>query len=384
MARIAYIDHSFHRTTRSTEFLPELLRRYGHTVDLFWDEAWQGGQPVAWDSVVGHDVVVMFQSHCPVLPQPFRRSHPNVIYIPMLDQFSFRRGPLLNLSAFWEAFQGSKVLNFSYAIHCMTLAFGIASHHTRYFPPVAALPHSRGDGLHGFFWFRRPAQLPWSVIRKLISGVRFDSFHIHLAADPGSPPFDGPTTEDIERHGITMSTWFEDRADLEKVMARANIYFAPRLEEGIGQSFLESMARGQCVVAPDYGTMNEYIISGENGLLYDPAHPAPLDFSDALQMGANGRRSVMSGRAAWERAEGRLVEFILAPSASYYEGMYQHPALYDLPNEAAREATSDAGMELPSVRLALQALAARVGFLRATRFIWRPLLRLARGARAIR
>lgn len=384
MARVAYIDHSFHRTTRSTEFLPELLRRYGHAVDLFWDEAWKGGSPVAWDSVVGHDVVIMFQSHCPVQPEAFRRLHPNVIYIPMLDQFSFRRGPLLNLSEFWEPFQGSKVLNFSYAIHCMTLAFGIASHHTRYFQPVASSARAPGDGLHGFFWLRRPAQLPWAVIRKLISGARFDSFHIHLAADPGSPPFEGPTAEDIERHRITTSTWFEDRADLERVMARANIYFAPRLEEGIGQSFLESMARGQCVVAPDYGTMNEYIISGQNGLLYDPMNPAPLDFSDASRMGANGRQSVLDGRAAWKRAESRLVEFILAPSAEHYEGMYQHPGLHRRPAGAAPDAASDVPPELPSVGLALRALAARVGLLRATRFLWHPLLRLVRGARAIR
>ncbi len=40
MARIAYVDHSFHRTTRSTEFLPEILERHGHQVQHFWDDAW--------------------------------------------------------------------------------------------------------------------------------------------------------------------------------------------------------------------------------------------------------------------------------------------------------------------------------------------------------
>ena len=46
MARIAYVDHSYHRTTGSTAFLPEMLTERGHRVDIFWDEAWIGGEPV--------------------------------------------------------------------------------------------------------------------------------------------------------------------------------------------------------------------------------------------------------------------------------------------------------------------------------------------------
>ena len=51
--------------------------------------------------------------------------------------------------------------------------------------------------------------------------------------------------------------------------SRANVYFAPRLEEGIGQTFLEAIRWGRCVVAADNRTINEYIIHGVNGLLYD-------------------------------------------------------------------------------------------------------------------
>ena len=60
MASVAYVDHSFHRTTKSTGFLPEILRRHGHVVDNFWDDAWQGGAPVEWAAVRSYDVVIMF------------------------------------------------------------------------------------------------------------------------------------------------------------------------------------------------------------------------------------------------------------------------------------------------------------------------------------
>ncbi|WP_213952848.1 glycosyltransferase family 4 protein [Variovorax sp. dw_954] len=367
MARVAYVDHSFHRTTRSTAFLPEILARHGHQVDLLWDDAWRGGAAVAWSEVQAHDVVIMFQSYCPPPDAYFRRVHPNVIYIPMLDQFGLSQGPLFNLSSFWEPFQGCKVLNFSNATHCMTTAFGIASHLIRYYQPVQETAAPPQQGLHGFFWLRREQQLPWETIRALVSGTAFDSFHIHLATDPGTAPPQSPSAGDVARHHITTSTWFEDKADLNAVMARANVYFAPRLEEGIGQSFLEAMGRGQCVVAPDFGTMNEYIVPGVNGLLYDPRNPGPLDFSDAVALGAQARRGTVEGRARWEAAEADLVRFILTPSEALYAGKYQHPPLAPAPDGGGKGG--------------VRAMAQQFAIFRATRFLWHPLLRLARKVR---
>ncbi len=370
MVRIAYLDHSFHRTTRSTEFLPEILKRHGHAVDYFWDDAWQGGAPVAWQDVASYDVVIMFQSFCPPEGRYFRQAHPNVIYIPMLDQFGLWQGPLFNLSAFWEPFQGSKVLNFSNAVHGMATGFGLASHCVRYYQPMKTMPTPPKDGLHGFFWVRREQQLPWKAIRKLIGDTRFDSFHLHLATDPGTPPAQPPSADDIARHRITTSTWFENKADLNAVMERANVYFAPRVEEGIGQSFLEAMGRGQCVVAPNQGTMNEYILPGVNGLLYELHAPKPLDFSAVTLLGAQAKAGTEIGRAIWEEAEADLVRFILTPAKALYAGKYQH-------------AFEGSGPSIRAPASGLRGLAQRNGLIRSTRFVWHPMLTLARriGAR---
>ncbi|RST54313.1 glycosyltransferase [Variovorax sp. MHTC-1] len=381
MARIAYLDHSFHRTTKSTAFLPEILSRHGHSVDFFWDDAWQGGTPVAWADVRSHDVVIMFQSFCLSDRQHFRESHPNVVYIPMLDQFGIWQGPIFNLSAFWEPFQGSKVLNFSSAVHSMTTGFGIVSHFARYYQPVTKLLPPPPQGLHGFFWLRRELQLPWRVIRKLIENTKFDSFHIHLATDPGTVAPELPSADDIARHNITTSTWFENKADLNALMERANVYFAPRLEEGIGQSFLEAMCRGQCVVAPNQGTMNEYIVPGVNGLLYDNHNPRPLDFSDVGRLGARAREGALVGRALWEQAEQDLVRFILAPSEALYVGKYQH-ALWSADASPHSDATlapvaTSVQPQAPA-GTGLRRFAQRYAVFRTTRFIWYPMIKLAR------
>lgn len=325
--RIAYVDHSFHQQTKSTAFLPEILTKHGHQVEFFWDEGWNGGRPVAWSAVKDFDVVIMFQSYCPPDDDFFRLAHPNVIYIPMLDQFGLWRGPLYNLSDFWEPFHGSKVLNFSNSLHYLTKGFGIASHYAKYYQRQRDNVRKRSGELNGFFWLRRESELPWQLVRELIGDTKFDSLHIHLASDPGSASPVEPGPEDVARHNITVSRWFDDKSDLDRIIDRANVFFAPRQEEGIGQSFLEAMARGQCVVAPNHGTMNEYILSGINGFLYDPNLPSPIDFRNADQIGDCALGSVIEGRAQWEASEQALVDFIVRPSDEFYVGGYRHPAL---------------------------------------------------------
>ncbi|RMH92273.1 glycosyltransferase [Stutzerimonas zhaodongensis] len=304
-----------------------MLHRHGHVVEYFWDESWAGGAAVSWEGVENHDVVIMFQAYSPILERYYRTLHPNVIFIPMLDQFGVWQGPLFNLARFWEPFQGSKVISFSNAVHAISVGAGIASHHCRYYQPVAERDLSDMQGLHGFFWLRREDQIPWKTIRSLIAGSNFDSFHIHLASDPGSPEPVLPSEEDIKRYRITTSTWFQDKVELYGVLEKANVFFASRMEEGIGQSFLEALARGQCVVAPNNGTMNEYILHGMNGLLYESTDPQPLNFYNVQALGSAGRQSVSLGQRAWQEGEERLVRYIVTPSEHLYVGKYVHQSV---------------------------------------------------------
>jgi Glycosyl transferases group 1 len=325
VAHVAFVDHSYHQRTRATIFLPEILERHGHAVDVFWDESWIGGKAVAWDRVASYDVVIMFQSYPSHDGPAFRTLHPNVTFVPMFDQFPLAPESCNSLAALWQPFRGSKVISFSAAVHVLATSFGIVSHPVRYYPkPLPTVPRAT-QGLHGFFWVRRESELGWKLVRTLVGSTRFDSFHLHLAGDPSFPRVSSPPVEDVATYSITTSTWFEHRSDFEAIVQRANVFFAPRLTEGIGQSFLEAMGRGQCVIAADNPTMNEYIIHGLNGLLYDPQRPAPLDFSDVPRLADEARRALVAGRQRWEAVEERLVDFILTPSPEIYRGMTHWP-----------------------------------------------------------
>ena len=71
-----------------------------------------------------------------------------------------------------------------------------------------------------------------------------------------------------------------EAADRETFLSKtssANILIAPRLTEGVGMTFLESMARGGVVFANNAPTMNEYIQHGKNGILLDNTYHSTSD-----------------------------------------------------------------------------------------------------------
>ena len=305
MARIAYVDHSYHRTDAARPSSCPSAHPRGHRVDIFWDEAWIGGAPVPWEQVAeprrGDHVSVLLSDRRRELQitAPERRLHPDVRPVRIFLELRVRTsrdvlgavprqqssellgvGPLL-ADRLWDRQSPSAVLPAGSAR---------SPPGVRRAPRLLLAPSPRSE-------------LGWNMVRALIGSTRFDSFHVHFVGDPGFPDARPPPATDLEALTITMSTWFERRSDLDEFVRRANVYFAPRLAEGIGQTFLEAMCRGQCVVAVDGPTMNEYIVHGVNGLLYDHRVPAPLDFSGVAHLGQEARRGMTAGRRRWEGAE---------------------------------------------------------------------------------
>jgi hypothetical protein len=88
-------------------------------------------------------------------------------------------------------------------------------------------------------------------------------------------------------------------------------------------AFLEAMAKGKCVVAPNHSTMNEYIIHRKTGILYEPDNPQPLDFSNLniKEIGSNAREYIEQGHAGWLDAQKELIDFIDQPTGkpSFYK-----------------------------------------------------------------
>ncbi len=324
--KIAYCDHSYHQKTRSTLFLPNMLASKGHTVDYFWDSGWEGGSPIRFSQLKAYDAIIIFQAIPQGLPNCVAKHHHNVTFIPMLDQFGIAKGPLFDLKRVWSPFHGSKVLSFSRAVHAIATSNGIASMHCQYMPPNAV----RGfdvdrlrfrNSLHAFFWARRPSEISIDMVGQLLGDHQADlCLHVHLSADPGEVE---TSEQDVRSafpdcQSLTISHWLASKEEIMRIIRSCDVYIAPRLEEGIGQSFLEALSAGLCVVAPNNGTMNEYLVDGVNGMLYNPSSLEPLKFVDIRRIRENAYRTAGQLLINWENDQSRILDFILKPSSACY------------------------------------------------------------------
>ena len=336
LIRIAYCDHSFHRKTKSTSFLIDILRTHPDVVvDLYWDDAWEGGESVYFSQIAHYDIIIIFQAIPAGLPKCLAKNHKNVIFVPMLDQLGIAMGPLFNLDYFWKPFRGSKVLSFSTAINAIAISNGIASQYFQYMPDsgkhafIKNKNCAKGNPLKVFYWMRKPSDIPPESISLLLSGISNKySIHVHLVPDPGQAEI---SIEDVLSAfnkpsciSITTSHWFETKEELYSHIKESDIFIASRLEEGIGQSFLEALTLGLCVVSPNNGTMNEYIVNGLNGLLYDPSRPEQLDFDNIENISANARTTALQLSKTWRHEKKQLLDFILRPSAECYQPNHKY------------------------------------------------------------
>ncbi len=321
--RIVFIDHSLHQKTGSSDFLIRLLSRE-YQVSLYRDASWKGGPPIKWKEIQASspEALILFQTFYYHPPRRLEYLNcPNIILVPMYDDTH-------NLpDKIWRRYRQFRFITFSGHLHQKLISLGLNSYYLQYFPDPGLLPAGKNDfsELHGFFW-QRTNDITWDHIRQLIRGTAFKKFHLHLALDAAWYREVLPTRQEIEKYHITITHWFERCESYLAAVNEANVFFAPRVREGIGMPFLEAMAMGKVVVAAGQPTMNEYIRHRETGILYDINRILPVDLSDAARLSGNAAEYCRYGFTKWEKQKEDLLRWIHDPVLQHFTPPL-HPSL---------------------------------------------------------
>ena len=303
---LLYIGHSYHRQTSSTAFFLDLLRR-DHEVTVHWDESWLPGHErvsAAQINALNPDVVVFFQL-VPTRHELRRIRCQRLFLVPMHD-YVVAAPPRR-----WKRIQpsGLRVVSFCRATHSLFTALGFESLPVQYWPPnIMTSPRDTGQGLRVMFWMRRQ-EISWQVLKQVLGPLRPEQIILRVAADPGGS-VELPDDDDLREYRVQVVTGWQDKDQYLRLLESCNLFMAPRLHEGIGQSFLEAMAMGLAVVAPDSPTMNEYITHGRNGYLYDFAAPRPIDFASLPAVRECALRDVAAGHQRWLKDAPGILELI--------------------------------------------------------------------------
>jgi len=301
MEKICVIDHSFHKKTKSFEFIQDFLKQ-NYELDNFWDESWNGGQQVPIEIINQYKTVVFFQ-RIPAIPF-LKNIKGNIIWIPMYDG-------LPEGTTFWYDLSSIpiKLICFSNKVYKKAQRFCITSILVKYFRnPKDYVQVDNYQSRRVFFWFREKS-INLDTMEILFSNEKIDAMNVLVSPDSENEIM-AIKDEYIKKFNISIYKGFLSPEKYLSLISRNNIFIAPRLMEGMGMSFLEAMASGHCVIANNDATMNEYIIDNINGILFDARKPRPIELSNFQILGENAFHDSENGWILWNKSIPEILKFV--------------------------------------------------------------------------
>lgn len=299
---LAFVDHSFHKFSRSGDFLRTLFSDRFEIVD-YWDDAWQGGQSVPVNEINKHEYVFFFQSIASL--RDLRQIRAKMVWAPMYDSEKFDH-------LYWKVLANLpiKIISFSKKIHEQCVRYGVD------FLPVQYYKNSRDwtlpvpqEGNHFFFWYR--GDIGFEDIKRIVRSDDVDSFIYKSTPDPKRKRESISAEDKVLYKMEIIEADFIPIQEYRNLLSRSNIFIASRRKEGIGMSFVEALAAGHCVVGYNDATMNEYIEDDTNGYLFDEKSPM-LDFSNSNEVRTRSIGRAHKGYEMWKKDAERIASFMLS------------------------------------------------------------------------
>jgi glycosyltransferase involved in cell wall biosynthesis len=302
--RIVFVDHEYHKITQSSEFFIDILSSVGD-VKIVWDKSHEStNTKFDIDAVraLKPDIIIIWQSEKAVLAC-VESGFSNIFFVPMFDSV------VQASDDFWRKIKKVKVVNFSIATYNKCFQNEIISILVRYFNKNCNNNTNDVAELKTAFFWQRRKKPNINTIRPFLKQYKIKKLLLHNAKDPGVVFGNSPSLFDKIKYRIKKTNWFNSKNDFNDYVKKADLYFAPRLVEGIGMSFIEAMSNGQCVVAPDNPTMSEYITNGINGILYKE-NTAVAKKYNINEIRFNALRNSLNGYKNWQDDKKKVVEFL--------------------------------------------------------------------------
>ncbi len=299
--KIAFIAHSYHKKTRSCDFMVDYLKEF-FEVELIFDEEWETGQKINWINFDENYKAIIIWQMFPKEEDFSKIVNRNIIYFPMYDQvenWHFNQ---------WLLCKDIKIVSFSSTIHKKIQKWGLKSIYLQYF--IEPQEFSPGIADEVFFW-QRLSKININTIKKIFKNSDV-KIHIHKTVDPGQV-YVASEKADEEKFNITYSEWFDSKKEMQDFIKTKGIYIAPRFLEGIGMSFLEAMAQGKLVIAHNKPTMSEYIKNGKTGYLCNFKFPRALNLKNVEEIQRNTYEFAKNGYGKWLIDRKNIIDFINLP-----------------------------------------------------------------------
>ena len=297
--KILIVDHSCHKRTNSVAFFQKLLMEHFEVETHYYDECYKCNIPA--DKIEWADVIVFWE----FLPSRFVQGivGKKCVFVPMYDN---------EWGSKWQwrrlAMAGMNVLSFCRRVANHAKRCGVRNLlEVKFSFNPAEYTGMEGDARKVILWER--GSIGFSVVKKLFRPEDVDAVTV-IRRDEERIPYYAISAEDEKLYKVEVkSGGFIPKNEYMKLMSEAGVFIAPRLKEGIGMAFLEQMAMGKCVIAHNDATMNEYIVSGKNGILVDMLNPCRVTKDEIENVRSNIIPTVSSMYEKWQEDKCAIIDF---------------------------------------------------------------------------
>lgn len=264
--KLAFVDKEFHKKTRSGDFLREELRIKYEIFD-FWHDDKIDTSYLLIEHLLEFENVFFFQTLLPYHHMlKLSRRGIKLVWAPMydelpLDYFFWKRIETMNI----------KLLLFSTFLRKRVLNFDISFNYVQYFKMPLFIDSGVKDKLKIFFWYRGSLKLSdWIYIFKKYK-EDIDEIVYFSSPDPrfSKEIISQNLLDDFRIRCIEKD--FLSKEEYLSFVDDCDVFVCPRKQEGIGMTIVEAISKGKFLIGYDDNTMNDYIISGYNGLLIGSA-----------------------------------------------------------------------------------------------------------------
>ena len=297
--KLAFVDHNYHKKTRSGDFLREIFSEH-FIIDDYWWSLSEETKLIKY--LKNYENIFFFQMLIPSYDL-LKLKGRNLMWAPMYDNLPFDW-------KYWQKikYTNIKLLCFSKKVKSHADKLGCQNIGLKYFiRPKETEFKTPQKTLNIFFWYRNDLKLnDWIGL--------FDLNNINKIIYFDSPD-PGKKSEQIDK--IILNKYkiklvkksFLPKTQYIEYVKNCDVFISPRKQEGIGMGFLEAISMGKYIVSNDDSTMNEYITDKKIGFLINKKKEKSIDHNDIIN-GVNYRiQFANNGYLQWLKQKNEIINF---------------------------------------------------------------------------
>ena len=298
--KLAFVDHNYHKKTRSGDFLREIFSEY-FIIDDYWWSLSEETKLIKY--LKNYENIFFFQTLIPSYDLLKLRGR-NLMWAPMYDNLPFDW-------KYWKKikYTNIKLLCFSKKVKLHVDKLGCRNIGLKYFfRPKEIKFKTPQKNLNIFFWYRNDLKLnDWIGLFDL---TKINKIVYLDCPDPGkkSEEFD-KITLDKYKIELVKKPFLPQKTQYIEYVKNCDVYISPRKQEGIGMGFLEAMSMGKYIVSNDDSTMNEYITDKRIGFLINKKNDKLIDYNDIINSVNYRIQFAKNGYLQWLKQKNEIINF---------------------------------------------------------------------------